>query len=378
MKFQVSYTNELPFLVELQDEKYEIMTQYGIYELQLNSKWYKVHTARFAEHAGKGVYVGEKEELENILDGKEIANYAFDNCKTFVSCRMTIEKEITEEDLNSVTDENTKEKLKSKLIANGTLYESIENLNEITLKEFNSLDDDAKTQLRLQIVYDNIFSGLNNIFGYYEALNKLISHYADTRNFFWIQKLNENTMEGTNVTEYVGGVLYNSYTHAGLVPSILPYKRKYPDISQEDMDILKEKLKTGAEVPVERRLILVARSLWYRMEYRSAIIEASAALEYVVEKKLIEKMTGLGKTSQFIKNELKNTEMDFTNRCNKTLRIYTGQSFIADNAVLWSKVRSHRKKFRNPIAHSNIEPDKKMTEEIINDFETAINYVNTL
>ncbi len=43
-----------------------------------------------------------------------------------------------------------------------------------------------------------------------------------------------------------------------------------------------------------------------------------------------------------------------------------------------SKVRSHRKKFRHPIAHSNIEPDKKMTEEVVNDFETAINYVNTL
>ncbi len=70
------------------------------------------------------------------------------------------------------------------------------------------------------------------------------------------------------------------------------------------------------------------------MEYRSAIIEASAALEYVVEKKLIEKMTELGKTSQFIKKELKNTEMDFTTRCNKTLKIYTGQSFIADNSVL--------------------------------------------
>ncbi len=64
--------------------------------------------------------------------------------------------------------------------------------------------------------------------------------------FFWIQKLNENTMEGTNVTEYVDGVVYSSYTHAGLVPSILSHKRKYPDISQEDMDILKEKLKTGA------------------------------------------------------------------------------------------------------------------------------------
>lgn len=378
MKFQVSYTNELPFLVELQDETYEIMTQYGIYELQLNSKWYKIHTARFAEHAGKGIYVGEKEELENILDGKVIPNYAFDNCKTFVNCIMTIDKKITEEELNNVTDENVKEKLKSKLIASGTSYASIENLNEITLKEFGSLDEGAKNQLRLQIVYDNIFSGFNNIFGYYEALNKLISHYADTRKFFWIQKLNENTMEGTNVTEYVDGVLYNSYTHAGLVPSILPHKRKYPDISQEDMDILKEKLKTGAEVAVERRLILVARSLWYRMEYRSAIIEASAALEYVVEKKLIEKMTELGKTSQFIKKELKNTEMDFTKRCNKILKIYTGQSFIVDNAVLWSKVRAHRKKYRHPIAHSNIEPDKKVTEEIVNDFETAINYVNTL
>ncbi len=181
MKFQVSYTNELPFLVELQDEKYEIMTQYGIYELQLNSKWYKMHTARFAEHAGKGVYVGEKEELENIIDGKVIANYAFDNCKTFVSCRMTIEKEITDEELNIVTDENAKEKLKSKLIASGTAYDSIENLNEITLKEFYSLDDGANNQLRLQIVCDKIFSSFNNIFGYYEALNKLISHYADTK-----------------------------------------------------------------------------------------------------------------------------------------------------------------------------------------------------
>lgn len=379
MKFQVSYLNELPFLVELQDDKYEVKTQFGVLELQVNSKWYKVHTARFAKHAGDITYVGDKSELENIITNNAIANYAFDNCKTFVSCSVTLDKDITDNHINSVCDEKAKEKFKSHLIKIGRKHDTTtEELNMITSTEYEQLSLNEREKYKEEVIYDDTFQSFNNIYAYYEALNNFIIHYADTRDFYWVQKLNENTLEGTMVREYIDGKLYNSFTHAGLVPSILPHKRKYPDISDQEMDILKDKLKNGAKIPVERSLILIAKSLWLRLEYRSAIIESSAALEYVVERKLVDKMKTIGKTPQFIRDELEKTKTNFYQRCNHFLKLYTGKSFVQNNSALWATIDSHRKNYRHPITHSNVEPDKKTTEDIIKDFESAITYVNGL
>jgi len=162
------------------------------------------------------------------------------------------------------------------------------------------------------------------------------------------------------------------------VPSILPSKKKYPEISEQERLTLQDRLEHVFQIPIEDELILVARSLWYRLEYRSAIIESSAALEVAVEKKLVEKMKAQGKDDTYIEDELKKTETNFNQRCDVFLKRYSGQSFVIDNSALWQTIDQHRKNYRHRIAHSSINPDRRTTETIIGDFEKAIKYISTL
>jgi hypothetical protein len=305
MKFDISYYNELPFIVEIQDGLYEVSTSQGTFNLQINSDWYKIHTARFSEYAGKDTYVGEDAELKKIINSSRLTNYAFDNCKTVVTCKISQEHDIKDEDIDKVSNQECIEKIKSILIQNKVPYKNSEDLSIQAGKYYDQISGEELRSIKVDIIKERIFGGMNRIYGYYEALNKFIINYAYCRKFFWIQKLDENILEGTIIHYYLESNFYSSFTHAGYVPSILPYSRKYPDLEEEKLLQLKERLKSNFEIPIEDELILLARSLWYRKEYRSAIIESSAALEISVEIKLIKKMQSLGKEQQFIEDELK-------------------------------------------------------------------------
>jgi len=258
---------------------------------------------------------------------------------------------------------------------------SYTNTEDLALKAnecFSQSSGDDILSLKQQILIENEFFRLHNVYAFYEALNKIIRQYSYLRKHFWVHKIDENILEGTLVQDYLDGRFYSTITHAGLVPSILPSKKKYPDISDEEKAMLDNRLINDFQIPIEDELILVARSLWYRLEYRSAIIESSAALEVAVEKKLVEKMRNQGKDDNFIEDELKKTETNFHQRCEVFLKRYTGQSFVNDNSALWLTIDQHRKNYRHRIAHSSINPDRGTTENIINDFEKAIQYVSAL
>jgi len=85
MKFMSMITNELSFMLELPNGVYKVKTAYGLIDIDINSDMYNLYIARFPEFSGKQKYVGEKDELEKIITNKNIPNYAFGDCKTFVS-----------------------------------------------------------------------------------------------------------------------------------------------------------------------------------------------------------------------------------------------------------------------------------------------------
>jgi len=377
MKFETRLLNELPFMIELQDGTYEVNTSAGTVEITLNSDWYKLHTARFAEYAEKNTYAGDKEKLENTIQKNNISNYAFGPCKTFVSCTFEEEYNISDTDIDNVTEDQCIENIKTLLIRQNVKYKDTDELHAIAVNEFMNRTSDSVNDIKKRIIIDNKFT-CSKVYIFYEALNLLLRQSAYMRNFFWIEKLDENTMKGTLIQYFIDNGYYDSTTFVGLAPSFLPNRRIYPDLEEDELKELKKRLLEVTEIPVEEELILVARSLWYRLEYRSAIIESSAALEIVVEKKLIEKMKRLGMSTEKIESELKKTETNFNQRCDHYLKKYARQSFVKDNVELWSLIDNHRKSYRHKIVHSSETPDKKKTEEIINDFDAAIKYINSL
>jgi len=378
MRFMIQMTNELPFTLEIPNGEYEIPTSLDILTLNINSDMYNLHTARFAKYAGKSYAVGEDEELQKIIETDKLPNYAFANCKTFVSCTKKSEKDFVEADYSKITEEQCIETIAGNFVSNHVEPAEGSNITQMAKNYYSTITDDEKSRIVQQILIQEELSKLSCVYAYYEALNKLIHQYSYLRKHFWVHRVDENILEGTLVQKYVNGKFYESITYAGLVPSIMPYKKKYPEMNATELADFKDRLANNYEIPIENDLMLVARSLWYRAEYRSAVIESSAALEIAVEKKIVEKMTALGKTTQEIDDELKFTENNFPQRCAHYLKKYTGKSFKDDNSTLWAKIDQHRKLFRHKIAHSTVTPDKMKTEEIINDFENAIIYICSL
>lgn len=378
MKFMSMMTNELPFMLELPNGIYKIKTSNGVVNIEINSDMYNLHLARFAESAGKKKYVGEKARLQEIIEDEKLSNYAFDKCKTFISCRSYSEKEFSTADFDEVSNEDCLEKVKTNLILQHIDYTDSEDLNEKANESLAGFSEADVSNIKNQILIEREFSKLHNVYSYYEAVNKLINQYSYLRKHFWVHKIDENILEGTLVQDYLDGRFFSSITRAGLAPSILPSTKKFPEITEAEKDILSSRLESDFCTPIEDDLILVARSLWYRLEYRSAIIESSAALEVTVEKKLVEKMKAQGKDDVFIETELAKTETNFHQRCDVFLKRYTGQSFVSDNSALWQTIDQHRKNYRHKIAHSSITPDEAITETIINDFEQAIRYICSL
>lgn len=371
-------TNELPFMLELPNGIYKVKTTKRVVDIGINSDMYNLYVARFPEFSGKQKYVGEKDKLQKIITEYNISNYAFDDCKTFVSMRCNSKREFTEDDYLSVTEEQCIEKIRSSMIKSEIRYTNAEIYYEKAKEKFEKSKTEDIDLIKQQILIENEFSDLHIIDAYYEALNIIIRQYSYLRKHFWVNKVDENILNGTLVQDYLDGKSYSAITRAGLGPSILPCKKKFPEITEEEKEELDRNLLSGTTIPVEEELILVARSLWYRLEYRSAIIESSAALEIAVEKKIIQKMILQGKKNAFIEKELKKTETNFYQRCDVFLEKYTGKSFVKNNTTLWNKIDKHRKEYRNKIVHADAMPNKNTTKEIIDDFEKAIQYISDL
>jgi hypothetical protein len=378
MKFMVRMTNELPFMLEIPNGVYHIGTSAENISLTVNSDYYKLHTARFPQFAGKHLYYGSKGELSSSIQNSDMANYAFGECKTFISCSFNSETDFAEDDYASVSSENCISAISSEMIRKEMAYTDSNDLRVKAECCFSSMEPSSIMQVKEGIL---VFRELNKLAKYrlyYEALNQLIRQYSFLRKHFWVYKVNENILTGTVTQQFLNGRLIETTTFGGLVPSISPYTKIFPEITDEEKSVLEDRLTNRFTIPIEEDLILVARSLWYRMEYRSAIIESSAALEIMVEKKLIEKMKLRGMSEGEIEAELVKTETNFTQRCDVFLKRYTGKSFVNDNPTLWNTIDQNRKNYRHRIAHSDVNPDEHTTQAIISDFEKAIHYISSL
>jgi len=375
MHLRCQLTNELPFLLELPNGQYDVNVDGITVTLNINSDCYTLHTSRFPEKAGKNYYVGEKDELIDIIEQHQLGSYAFVNCMTFVSCDFSKTIELSQEEINAVNDEDCIKIITSSLISNNLKYA---NLGEEARSRYDALNPDEVVSLKRQSLIEKHLHSLAQDQLYYFALNRLIREYSYLRGHFWVYMVDENVLNGTLEQFYINGKLHSAITRAGFAPTILPATKKYPEISDDEKTTLQNRLSTTSAIPIENELLLVARNLWYRREYRSAVIESSAALEIVVAKKIQEKMLLQGKTQQEIDNELKKTKNNFTQRCDHYLKVHTRKSFKDDNSILWSKIETHRNDFRHKIAHSDVTPDFRTTETIIKDFEDAIKWINAL
>ncbi|WP_144481388.1 hypothetical protein [Cytobacillus oceanisediminis] len=387
MKIKAVFSNEMPFMIQLPSGDFKVKVKYGSnneeYELNLTltDEMYRLH---LDNKPGKGSYIdGLASELNDYISVNNLQTYAFTPLKSYITCTTEEDIIITEEMAEVITEEDIKEKIiKPFLISEGirngkSIYG--EELDEKATEIYLEFSVEEKSEMKKEVVAKREIRKLAGIIPLYHiALNTFINQYRYIRNDFFVESLTIHTLEGTYVQIYIDNNLYEQYTHAGKAPTIITHSQWMPDITSDELQELKKRLMSYYMINPSEELIITARNLLERGEYRSAVIEANAALEIAVAEKITEKMEANGDTTLDIDAYLSRTETNFYQRCDNQLKAKTSFSFVTDNSNLWSIISSHRKTFRHKIAHTALTPPPNQVEGIINDYERAIQWVEAL
>jgi hypothetical protein len=384
MNFKSIFTNELPFMIHLPNGEYKVKIIINNSEktinINLSDRHFRLYTNPFPERefSFNNFYEGEAEDLKRVVIQQKLPNYAFQPLKSYISFVAEEEKEFTQQEFDEVDKERMIERLKALIPSNRDINPA--NLPQIAEDHYNKMNQDQLTELKTNYLINHYINKLTteNIYFYHAALNIFIKQYAYVRQDFFVEPLTVHTLEGTWIREYVNGQYYNVIRFAGKAPTVLLYQKWMPEIGTADLETLNDRLLNNIKIPPTNSLILVARNLSERGEFRSAVIESSAALEIAVEEKITDVLISQGKSNVEIDVFLEKTKTNFNQRCDWQLKQCTGRSFVNDNPTLWDKIDNHRKIYRHKIAHSTVMPDEKTTAEIITDFESAIKYIQTL
>ncbi|MGG4265789.1 hypothetical protein [Peribacillus simplex] len=387
MKLSVIFTNELPFMIQLPNDDYIVQVPISSseekeFKLNLSDKYFRLHISPFADSKKTKYIDGEKDELESYVVENNLSSYAFAPCKSYIRCTFEEELIFTQQLYDEVKDEDIIKNIKTTLIKKDNKNKTTtpeHELVSLAKEEFSNLTYEELKKFKEDYLIHKTLNKLGQLgYPYQVALNKFIKLYSDIRDDFFVETLTMHTLEGTYVQRFINDRFFDIYKLAGKMPSITPYEQWMPEIPATDLSTLKSRLVSGYDVPPTKDLILMAKNLCERGEYRSAIINGSAALEVAVEQKIIQKMSANGKTTTEIDAYLDDTKMKFKKRCNIQLNQQTGKSLVTDNSPLWNKVDAHRNNYRHKIAHSSLMPTASHTEQVIKDFEAAILWVEAL
>ena len=161
------------------------------------------------------------------------------------------------------------------------------------------------------------------------------------------------------------GMLLESDHYAGKIPPVM--RRPWVVHPVEQVEYFKSALAEG--LPVDPIGLLAARALAFleRGATRSAVIEASAALETSVARRILAGLLATGSSAQEASIRLRGTQR-FSDRCKLLMREVTGQSLSHIEPLLWERVVRHRDEYRNKITHDDSEPPSQAARAAVQDF----------
>lgn len=387
MKLKTVFSNEMPFMIQLPSGDYHVKVKYGSngeeYELilTLTDQMYRLHLDK---QPREGFYIdGLVSELNEYIENQKLENYTFMPLKSYITCSIKKDLTITKEMAELISPEDIKEKIiKPFLISEGIRSREPkygEELDDETQEMYKKYTEEEINMMREEVITKRALFELTSIIPlYHQALNVFINQYRHIRNDFFVEPLTIHTLKGTFVETFVDDNLYEQIKHAGKVSSIITHSQWMPEILPAELQELKNRLISYYTVNPSKELIITARNLLERGEYRSAVIEANAALEIAVAEKITDKMKANGDSEAIIDAYLSGTETNFYRRCNYQLKEKTFSSFVMDNSTLWNVINTHRKTFRHKIAHTALTPPSNEVEGIINDYESAIQWIESL
>lgn len=241
--------------------------------------------------------------------------------------------------------------------------EAMDKLSESEKTTF--LDSTAKRLIAMKI-----FSAVE-FRNFHLALNALIRLYMINFKDQFVEEVAMHQLAGTFTNGIFRGIVcdgkqIDSVSEVGKVPPIM--RRPWLSYPPAKIEEFKHQLAAKFQPDPVDLLCVRSRSQLERGANRSAIVEASAALETAVARKIRAGFKAQGKTDAEIEACLEKTKMNFPVRANQTLNDAIGKSITQIDNGLWVNVLTHRDNYRHKIAHSDAEPPNADSEKAVNDF----------
>lgn len=240
-------------------------------------------------------------------------------------------------------------------------------------KRLSEMSEDIKRHFRLEESIREFARKLANAELFVANLNRLIRLYmAQFQDFFveevTLHQLASNVpLRGVFTFVACDGQPIHYYGHVGKIPPMMfkPWQN-YPEPKLQEF---KMQLEGGQQPDAIDLMAVRSRNCLEKGAYRSAIVEASAALDLSLSSKIREGLRAKGQSDTDISDMLRKREnQGFAERAKGILLNATGQTVPALDNTLWSEVSKHRTAIRQGVTHSNAEPEKEEAEKVVDDF----------
>lgn len=366
LDFICDMTSELPFVLNLPD---------GIYSVDLNGDSYDLEVLQnqYALHIGERNFaVGSLPDLRDGF-GESFESGHKQALRTLIRHRWKITAE--ESELPTPTDEQMREEIGAATIGEDPLRfaDDKPGLDVEIQRRFAALSGDALQQFRSRLAKKLHTRKVPDKDRFIEAINTLVRLYMDRFNDFFVEEVaihqlsSQSPLTGVYRKVVCDGELIH---HSGIVGKVPPLmRRQWLNHPTAQVESFQRSLSQGDSPDSVSLLGIRARAFLERGAYRSAIIEASAAMDLAVAKKIREGLSLQGQSSQAIDDMLRQPyNQRFADRAKKILKTATGKSAAAMDNALWQRVSVARTTHRQGVAHADREPPRQDSEQVVNDF----------
>lgn len=364
MDFICTMQCQLPFMLNLPTGSYTVVVDGSPFTLEVLQEQFAVH------FDDKQFAIGPRDWLRSQF-GDKLNSARSEALRTVVRHTSTLKVEAA--DLPNVSDEDVCEDMQAVIIGEAPTKHSgdKEGLRAEAQGRLDAMRPDQLQAFRLTCAQRRASSKMPAPDRFLTALNKLIRLYMQRFNDFFVEEVtyhqlaSESPLMGVFVHITCDGDLVHNYGHVGKIPPIM--RRPWQVHPEDQVRQFTTDLAAGAEPDPGALLAVRAMAFLERGATRSAIIEASAALDLGLTKKLVEGFKKKGMTDPQVEDKLKE-EIRFRERGKKVLKEATGQSAADLDQVLWMKVVQFRDKYRDMIAHSDVEPTVQEATEAVQAF----------
>lgn len=366
MEFICDMTSELPFVLNLPEGTYSVALDGDKYELEVLQN-------QFALHVGnRNFAVGSLHDLEASC-GDEFQSGHKQALRTLLRHQWRITAK--ESDLPTPTDEQIREDIAASIIGEDPLRfaDSKPELDAEVERRLSSMGSDSLQQFRSKLAKKLHTRRIPDKDRYIEAVNTLIRLYMERFNDFFVEEvaIHQLSAQAPLTGVYFKVVCEDELIHhSGIVGKVPPLmRRQWLNHAAPEVDNFRQALSQGDSPDSVSLLGIRARAFLERGAYRSAIIEASAAMDLAVGKKIREGLSSQGQSIQTIDQMLREPRNQrFDERAKKILKTATGKSAAAIDNALWQRVSAHRTTHRQGVAHADRDPPRHESEQVVNDF----------